>query len=263
MSESSEQTELKMTVPRRPPSGGSGYAEWFRECVTSFIRRRETKAYSFWETRPSTFEDWALERSSRVRDELALWREYPQALHEVENDWFISGRLVGAATTDLGLPQVDQHRLQLELEQVKTQLIGERRNALVSARRESQLMETNENLAVSLKGLVEAQRTLLMAFTANAQARVCLHERYVGTVSEIVGSQVKIVYDSEDRTSIKQVYDLDQFEKGYKPHEGESLHAFVLVACGVSRPMLEDAKSTDAGSDFSGFSNSVNTDIEL
>ena len=165
--------------------------------------------------------------------------------------------------TGLGLPQVEEHRIVLEVENLKTQLIAERRNTLFSARRESQLLEANENLTVAVRALTEAQRTLLSTATAKVEGRVCLHERYVGTVSELLGTQVVVVYESEDGSPIKQVYGREQFLKDYTPQEGETLHAFVFVAAATPRESLEESTSTEAEADFSGFRTSVEGDIEL
>jgi hypothetical protein len=151
----------------------------------------------------------------------------------------------------------------LEAENLKTQLIAERRNALLSARRESRLLEATEDLSTAVKNLTEAQGTLLSAATAKAEGRVCLHEQYVGTVSELIGSQVVVVYESKEGNPIKQFYDRDQFVEDYAPLEGETLYAFVFIAAATSRPSLQEPGSMEA-EDFSGFrTSSVEGDIEL
>src|ERR1700736_2234448 len=103
MSDSSAQTELKLGIPRRFYGGG---------------RAERIGRMS--------------EQGSKMYRYLAKYCESIQHVEELDfcpEDYFdwVSEKTWPHATTSLGLPQIEHHRIVLEVENLKTQLIAERR----------------------------------------------------------------------------------------------------------------------------------------
>ncbi len=165
---------------------------------------------------------------------------------------------------EASLPVEAGHRLILENERLKTQLMSERRTAYVARRKEDELFQQHASLIETAHTLAATQRVLTLTLTARADARVCLHEHYSGTVSEIVGEQIVVVYEADDGEPMKQVYDRKQFIADHVPREGDELCAYVFITLHPpGRSLVEHSTTAVTEPDFSGFDKGVTGDVEI
>lgn len=171
---------------------------------------------------------------------------------------------VEPAEREASLPVAAGNRLRLENERLKTQLMSERRTAHLARRKEDELFQQHASLIETAHTLAATQRVLTLTLTARADARVCLHEHYSGTVSEILGEQIVVVYEADDGEPMKQVYDRKQFIADHVPREGDELCAYVFITQHPpGRSLGEHSTTAMAEPDFSGFDKGVTGDVEI
>ena len=162
------------------------------------------------------------------------------------------------------LPVDAGNRLILENERLKTQLMVERRTAHLARRKENELFLQHASLIETTRDLAATQKVLTLCLAARADARVCFHEHYSGTVSEIMGEQIVVVYEVDDGEPMKQVYDRKQFVADHVPREGDELCAYVFIAQHPpGRVLLERSTTAMTEPDFSGFDKRVTGDVEI
>ncbi len=123
----------------------------------------------------------------------------------------------------------DENRTLLEAERLKTQLISERRAVLLARQQNAELAARNESPIEALCDLAKANKDLQAALIAQNEDRVCLREVHRGTVTEILGEQVEVFYETAEGR-LKQVYSRDQFAHGRVPDEGDNVQALVIMA---------------------------------
>lgn len=175
--------------------------------------------------------------------------------------WF---EQIEPARREASLPVSAGNRLRLENERLKTQLMAERRTAHLARRKETELSEQHASLIETAHALAATQRVLTLALTARVDARVCLHEHYSGTVSEIMGEQIVVVYEVDDGEPMKQIYDRKQFIADHVPREGDELCAYVFITVNPpGRALIERSKTEMTEPDFSGFDKGVTGDVEI
>lgn len=165
---------------------------------------------------------------------------------------------------EAGLPVEAGNRLKLENARLKTQLMAERRTAHLARRKEDELFQQHASLVETTRDLAATQKVLTLCLAARADARVCLHEHYSGTVSEIVGEQVVVVYEVDDGEPMKQIYDRKQFIANHTPREGDELCAYVFITLQPpGRALVERSTAATTEPDFSGFEKGVAGDVEI
>lgn len=127
----------------------------------------------------------------------------------------------------------DQHRVLLENERLKTQLISEKRALLIARQSEVRLQSENDKLIDGVCELTKVNKILQAVLIAGHQKRVCFHETHVGVVSDSVGEQIEVTYETQDGP-LKQIYNRKQFIHQKLPSEGERIEAHVVVAIAPS-----------------------------
>jgi hypothetical protein len=139
-----------------------------------------------------------------------------------------------------------------------------RRTVDIALREKDDLLEQNRLLTETAHRLATTGEILTSCLTAKHDARVCLHEHYSGTVSEIVGEQIIVVYETQEGESIKQVYDHKQFVPDRLPREGDEVCAYVFVTRQVYQSALpEPSPRPKDEPDFSGFDKGMVGDVEI
>ncbi len=161
-----------------------------------------------------------------------------------------SPRAVIHGAVPTGLIADEQHRNLLELERLKTQLISEQRATLLArqqsaelASQNAQLRPQNESLLEVVCDMAKANKDLQAALIAQSQGRICLREVHRGTVSEVVGAQAEVTYETPDGP-LKQVYERKQFVRGKLPEEGDAVEAHVIVVVGQASEAQKEPEET-------------------
>jgi len=142
-----------------------------------------------------------------------------------------------------------QHKVVLENERLKTQLISERRAVLTAHQRHAQLTSQHEVVLEGICELAKANKALQAALIAQAAGRICFHETHSGSVTEILGDQVAVTYETPDGP-LKQVYDRTQFMHGKLPEEGDVVEAHVMIAVAKSPDVQKEAEEASDLPDF-------------
>ena len=119
--------------------------------------------------------------------------------------------------------------LWIENERLKTQLIEQRRAALLASKANGDLRTQYDRLVDVVCDATAANRALQSALIANHEARLCLHETHTGVVSAVIGDQIEVTYETAEGP-LKQIYHRDQFMGQKVPQEGESVEAHVMLA---------------------------------
>src|SRR5579871_5186231 len=127
------------------------------------------------------------------------------------------------STSEIGVPAKEDNRSLLEMERLKSRLMAERRTASLVRQEADELSKRNADLIATLQRMTETESVLARCVTAKADAKVCLFEKYSGTVSELIGEQVVVVYDAANGEAVKQIYNQEQFIKDRLPREGEEV----------------------------------------
>ena len=169
-----------------------------------------------------------------------------------------------ATRLDASLPASTEHREFLVEQRLKTQLMATLRTAHLAVREKDELLQQNHTLTETVHRLASTGNVLASCLAARNDARVCLHEHYPGTVSEIMGEQIVVVYEADDGEPMKQIYDRKQFIADHVPREGDELCAYVFITVNPpGRALVERSTTAMTKPDFSGFDKGVTGDVEI
>ena len=130
---------------------------------------------------------------------------------------------------ELEILRREHDRLLVEVENLKTRLAEECRRAL---RLEGYLSDSQKQVNGVLEAhneVLAAHRDLRRMLEYKQEGDLRMFETYEGTVAEVVGDEVCVVFDMEDGV-LEQVYTRDQFLSGRVPEPGESVVAHVFLA---------------------------------
>lgn len=136
----------------------------------------------------------------------------------------------------------EQHKVLLENERLKSQLISEQRALLLSRQSEVQLQTQNEKLLDGVCELTKVNKALQTVLVSEKQGKICFHEQHVGVVTEIVGDQVEVTYEPN---GIVQIYHRSQFVHGKLPAEGSRIEAHVIIGATDPIEHTEVEKESD------------------
>lgn len=171
---------------------------------------------------------------------------------------------IGAIRLEPSLPVSAEDREFLAEQRYSTQLMAALRTAQLVLREKEDLLRSNHTLTESILHLTATGHLLTSCLAAKNDARVCLHEHYSGTVSEILGEQVVVVYEADDGEPIKQVYERKQFIAGHEPRRGDELCAYVFITQhSPGRSLTEQSTPEIPEPDFSGFDEGVTGDVQI
>lgn len=174
------------------------------------------------------------------------------------------GNQIGTTRWDASLPTSAEDREFLAEQRFKTQLMATLRTAQLALREKDDLLQQNHTLTETVHRLAATGHILTSCLAARNDALVCLHEHYSGTVSEIMGEQIVVVYEVADGEPMKQIYDRKQFIADRVPREGDELCAYVFIAVNPpGRALVERSTSAMTEPDFSGFDKGVTGDVEI
>jgi hypothetical protein len=118
---------------------------------------------------------------------------------------------------------------QLENERLKTQMIEQRRALLVARQSNDELNKKNDRLVEIVCDLTKSTQALQRALLAKEDSKICLYETHEGVVSEVVGDQIQVTFETENGP-LRQVYHRSQFMGKKLPDEGEIVEANVFLS---------------------------------
>jgi hypothetical protein len=129
----------------------------------------------------------------------------------------------------------------LESERRKSLRMAENRTLLASRTGQEDLASENAALRDAVFDLAKANKALQSAIGVHVAGRLCLLEFHRGVVTEIIGEQVEVTYDTPEGP-LKQIYNCSQFMNGKIPNEGDRIEASVTVAV-IERGQAEGEES--------------------
>jgi hypothetical protein len=142
------------------------------------------------------------------------------------------------------------NQLTVESEGLKTQVISLQRELNTTRRNEEYLQAQNEKQLEYIGELVKALCDVQGALIASNAGRLCMHVTHSGVVTEMVGDEVAVVFQTEDG-ELEQVYHRSQFVNQRLPESGDKLEAHVLVS--RSAETSPAVKPQDGENEFSAF----------
>lgn len=141
-------------------------------------------------------------------------------------------------------------QLMLERESLKSQIIALRRELASVRRNEEYLQAQNEKQLEYIGGLTKAIQDVQTALIAKSGQRLCMHEAHTGIVTEVVGEEIAVVFET-DNGQLEQIYHRSQLFNNRLLEVGTRITAHVIVSQDVEPPV--PTKPQDNENEFPAF----------
>lgn len=213
--QNSPRANLEFQLEDKVPHLVAGAIRWREERSSALVVGSVPKASSPWRAAVAS-----------------LSKGYLEGLREYIGDHFardVKFREVFAPYRQLPVLEDQQHQILLDNERLKTQLIAERRALLAARQSETQLQEEKGKLLDTVCELVKLNKSLQESMIGAHQSRICFHEAHRGVVSDSIGDQIEVVFDTKNG-EVRQIYDRSQFVCQRMPTEGQKVEAHVFLA---------------------------------